>query len=104
MISRARRILRRLREIATEIDYVQRRLLEIRTGIPFTPETERALARAEIARLETLYAHPHPDLEPDLCHKRCVRSTDIGRSIPEAANAENACHRNGLLTNTPISE
>ncbi|HYB29772.1 MAG TPA: hypothetical protein VEF89_24400 [Solirubrobacteraceae bacterium] len=63
MSSRARRILRRLREIATEIEYVQRRLLEIRTGVPFTPETERALARAEIARLETLYAHPHRDLE-----------------------------------------
>ncbi|HUA43923.1 MAG TPA: hypothetical protein VMA77_01770 [Solirubrobacteraceae bacterium] len=63
MIARAGRLLSRLREIAAEIDFAQRRLLEIRTGIPLTPETERALARAEIARLETLYAHVHPDAE-----------------------------------------
>ena len=63
MISRARCILRRLREMAAEIDYAHRRLLEIRTGIPFTQETERALARAEIRRLEVLYAQADPGLE-----------------------------------------
>jgi hypothetical protein len=73
MIARARRILGLLREIAAEADYAQRRLLEIRIGIPFTPETERALARAEIARLETLYAHPHPELEPVCDPERVVR-------------------------------
>ncbi len=64
MISRARRILRHLREIAAELDYAQRRVLEIRTGIPFTPETERALARSEIARLEALYAQSDTSAEP----------------------------------------
>ncbi|HTX12851.1 MAG TPA: hypothetical protein VME22_29815 [Solirubrobacteraceae bacterium] len=65
MISRARRIVRHLRETAAELDYAQRRLLEIRTGIPLTPETERALARVQIARLEALYARPDTDAEPD---------------------------------------
>jgi hypothetical protein len=64
MIASARRIVRRLRRIAGEIDYAQRRLLEITTGIPFTPETKRALARTEIGWLEALYAQADPDLEP----------------------------------------
>ena len=62
MISRVRRILRHVREIAAELDYAQRRLLEIRTGIPLTPETERALVRSEIARLEALYPGRTPAL------------------------------------------
>ncbi|MGO9957129.1 MAG: hypothetical protein ACLP50_14365 [Solirubrobacteraceae bacterium] len=64
MSTRARRILGRLRRTAAELDYAQRRLLELRTGIPLTPETERALARAETAKLETLYAQPDRDPEP----------------------------------------
>ncbi len=64
MISRVRRTLRHVREIAAELDYAQRRLLEIRTGIPLTPETERALVRSEIARLEALYAQPDSGAEP----------------------------------------
>jgi hypothetical protein len=64
MIRRSRRILGRLREITAELDYAQRRLLEIRTGIPFTSETKLVLARAEIARLEALYARTDPQREP----------------------------------------
>jgi hypothetical protein len=60
MISGARRILRRLREIAAEIDYAQTRMLEIRTGLRLTPEANEALARAQIARLEALYARTDP--------------------------------------------
>jgi hypothetical protein len=60
MISRVRRILRRLREIAAEIDYAQTRMLEIRTGLPLTPEVDEALARVQIARLEALYARTDP--------------------------------------------
>jgi hypothetical protein len=32
---RARRVISRISEIAAEMDYAQRRLLEIRTGTPF---------------------------------------------------------------------
>lgn len=62
MTSPGRRILRRLREITADIDYAQQRLFEIRTGIPLTRETKRALARAEIGQLDALYAMTDPDL------------------------------------------
>jgi hypothetical protein len=39
-----------------ELDYAQRRLLEIRTGIPFGEDDKRARRRAEIDELEALYA------------------------------------------------
>jgi hypothetical protein len=64
MISGVRRIVRHVRGIAAELDYAQRRLLEIRTGIPLTPETERELVRSEIARLEALHAQPEAGTEP----------------------------------------
>jgi hypothetical protein len=64
MIPRTRHLLHHVRAIAAQIDYAERRLLELRTGIPLTPETERALARAEIARLEAAYAHSDSDREP----------------------------------------
>jgi hypothetical protein len=69
MIARARRTAGRLQQIAAELDYAQRRLLELRTGVPFTPETERALARAEIAGLEALYAESERvgGREPEPC-------------------------------------
>ncbi len=51
----AHRLTARLREIVRELDYGQRRALEVRTGYVFTPETERRLARDEIRRLEALY-------------------------------------------------
>ncbi|MFZ0379483.1 MAG: hypothetical protein WCD11_15710 [Solirubrobacteraceae bacterium] len=80
MISRVRRILRHVREIGAALDYAQRRLLEIRTGIPLTPETERALVRSEIARLEALYLRPDTGAEP-----ACDRKPDsYERRTPQA--------------------
>jgi hypothetical protein len=69
MIRSARDTIRRLRRLFAELDYAQRRLLEIRTGLVLTPETERAIARVQIDRLNALYeAEDHPDaahgLEP----------------------------------------
>ncbi|MCL2418157.1 MAG: hypothetical protein FWD04_02610 [Conexibacteraceae bacterium] len=55
LATRAHKAIRRIREIASEMDYAQRRVLEIRTGLAFTPETKRAIARAEILRLEVLH-------------------------------------------------
>ncbi len=49
------RLIAHLREIGVELDYGQRRALEVRTGYVFTPETERRLARDEVRRLEALY-------------------------------------------------
>ena len=63
MSSRVTRIIRRTKAVWDECDYSQRRLLEIRTGIPFTPEGERALARAEVRELEAAFARPHPQEE-----------------------------------------
>lgn len=42
------------------MDYAQRRLFEVRTGIPMTPEGTRAQARAESRELEVLFAREHP--------------------------------------------
>jgi hypothetical protein len=42
----------RVREIMSEIDYAQRRLLEIRTGIPMTQRSHRH----EIAALESVWS------------------------------------------------
>jgi len=62
MIRSARDTIRRLRGLFAELDYAQRRLLEIQTGLVLTPETERAIARAQIDRLNALYeAEDHPD-------------------------------------------
>ena len=48
---------RRIREIWAELDDAQRRLLEIRTGVPLTARSIRA---AEIADLEIAFALSHP--------------------------------------------
>jgi hypothetical protein len=44
---------RRLRVAAADADYAQRRLLELRTGLPLTPATQR---RSEVAELEAMYS------------------------------------------------
>jgi hypothetical protein len=94
MISRVRRIVRHVREIAAELDYAQRRLLEIRTGIPLRPETERALVRSEIARLEALYAQPEAGAKPT-----CDRKPDPhGRWTRGARAAGASPARHGSIT------
>ena len=47
MWSRASHTIRRIKQSWAEMDYAQRRLFEVRTGIPVTPEATRAQARAE---------------------------------------------------------
>ncbi len=61
MWSRASHTIRRIKQTWNELDYAQRRLFEVRTGIPATPEGERAQARAESRELEVLFAREHPD-------------------------------------------
>ncbi|HTX08864.1 MAG TPA: hypothetical protein VME22_09650 [Solirubrobacteraceae bacterium] len=55
MIGSASEAIHRLRRLITELDYAQRRLLEIQTGLVLTPETEHAVVRAQIDRLNALY-------------------------------------------------
>jgi len=54
--SRVGRTIARVKELAAELDYAQRRLLEIRTGIPFTTPAERLGTDEPIDELEELYA------------------------------------------------
>ena len=61
MWSRASHTIRRTKKIWAELDYAQRRLLEIQTGIPMTPEAQRAQARAESHELEVLFTREHPE-------------------------------------------
>jgi hypothetical protein len=55
----ARRTISRVKRIAAELDYAQRRLLEIRTGVPFTRPQERRAGRPTVEELERLFAAPH---------------------------------------------
>jgi hypothetical protein len=55
---RAGVVVRRLRRACGEAAYAQRRLLEIRTGLVFTPESQRALERRELAQLEAWFDLP----------------------------------------------
>ncbi len=53
--SRAGRIFHRVKEIWAELDYAQRRTLEIRTGIPLTQQANPDMT-ASVSDLESLYA------------------------------------------------
>jgi len=57
---RARAATRRVRRLVAELNYAQWRLLEIKTGLVITPETERALVRAQIDKLNALYEAEDP--------------------------------------------
>jgi hypothetical protein len=58
--SRTSRTLGRVKQIWSEFDYAQRRLFEIRTGIPATaPENRPRIAR-RADELERLYAYTDP--------------------------------------------
>ncbi len=56
ILSRLRRIVSRVSQTWAELDYAQRRLLEIRTGIPnLTPPNRPRISR-RVSELEALYA------------------------------------------------
>jgi hypothetical protein len=53
-----RRTVGYVKDLWAELDYAQRRLLEIQTGMPI--QRERARVQAEIDELEALYALESP--------------------------------------------
>lgn len=55
--SRASRTIGRIKQIWSEFDYAQRRLFEIRTGIPSIAPEKGPMARDQIDELERLYAY-----------------------------------------------
>lgn len=52
---RALRVIGRIKQIWAELDYAQRRLLEIRTGIRSLAQPERARLRGSTEKLEALW-------------------------------------------------
>jgi hypothetical protein len=56
IVSRLRRIFSRVTATWTELDYAQRRLLEIRTGIPNLTPPKRPRISRRVSELEALYA------------------------------------------------
>jgi RimJ/RimL family protein N-acetyltransferase len=68
LIRSVREAIRRLRRVFADLDFAQRRRLEIQTGLVLTPETERANARAQIAWLNALYA----------CERYELSATSVG--------------------------
>jgi hypothetical protein len=55
MRNRSHQAVIRLRHIWNELDYSQRRLFEIRTGVPVTRPSRRPRDEHQIAKLEDLY-------------------------------------------------
>ena len=53
--TRVSRMIARLRALWSELDYVQRRVLENRTGVPFITPEERRRSRLRVSQLEYLY-------------------------------------------------
>ncbi len=53
--SRGHRKIARLKRILSELDYVQRRVLENQTGVPFVTPEERQRSRQRVAQLEHMY-------------------------------------------------
>ncbi|HUA47634.1 MAG TPA: hypothetical protein VMA77_20525 [Solirubrobacteraceae bacterium] len=53
--SKTRRVIGRVRRVWAELGYAQRRLFEIRTGIPARPERRPRISRS-VDELERLYA------------------------------------------------
>jgi BMFP domain-containing protein YqiC len=53
--SRGHRRIARLKRILSELDYVQRRVLENQTGVPFVTPEERSRSRQRVAQLEYMY-------------------------------------------------
>lgn len=59
--SRVSRAIGGVKRIWGELNYADRRMLELRTGIPFTAATERAEALRLIDKLEALYTSDDVD-------------------------------------------
>ena len=53
------RIVERIRGIWSELEYAQRRMLEIQTGVPFDDPRRRRIVR-RVEDLEALYAYDDP--------------------------------------------
>ncbi len=53
--SRTGRVIGRAKKLWAELDYAQRRVLEIRTGVPLSTPEERRRSRRRISQLEYLY-------------------------------------------------
>ena len=53
--SRGHRRIARLKRILSELDYVQRRVLENQTGVPFVTPEERSRSRQRVTQLEYMY-------------------------------------------------
>jgi hypothetical protein len=62
ILSRLRRIFTRVTQTWAELDYAQRRLLEIRTGIPNLAAPKRPRISRRVSDLEALYALEEPAL------------------------------------------
>jgi hypothetical protein len=54
------RTIKRFRSTWAELDYAQRRLLEIRTGVPMTQPAERSCNSASVEELEAWLALEFP--------------------------------------------
>ena len=53
--SRGHRKIARLKRILRELDYVQRRVLENQTGVPFVTPRSASRSRQRVAQLEYMY-------------------------------------------------
>ena len=53
--SGVRQTIKRVRRVWSELDYAQRRLFEIRTGVPVTEPDERSRPASTVEELEALY-------------------------------------------------
>lgn len=63
--SRAGQILHRASQIWGELDYAQRRLMEIRTGVPQRSRRRRPATGATVRELEALFALDQHDQSRD---------------------------------------
>ncbi len=63
--SRARRVVTRVRETLAEMNYAQRRMTEIRMGLPLVEPLGRRGIAATVAELDALYAYLDPRLDGD---------------------------------------
>jgi hypothetical protein len=71
--SRVSRAIGCVKRIWGELDYAERRMLELRTGIPFTAATKRAEAIRLVDELEALYGSA--DAGGWAADRGCDRST-----------------------------